>query len=174
MGIVSGEGKLEALIEVRDIPGYPGYKATSDGRIIGKRGKVMSPHVAKSTGYKGVTIHVGGKQGLLTVHRGVCLAFHGVPESGQEVAHKNGIRTDNRAENLRWKTRPENAQERVEHGTQIRGEEHPLSKLDEDTVREIRALYETGDYRMIDLARRFGISKSKVHQVIHRQSWTHV
>lgn len=134
----------------------------------------MSPHIAKSTGYMGVTVHVGGRQGLLTVHRGVCLAFHGPPEPGQEVAHRNGIRTDNRAENVRWKTRPENAQERVDHGTQVSGEKHPLSKLDEKSVKEIRELYGTGDYKMRELAVKFNISKSKVFQVVHKQSWAHI
>ncbi|AWN05330.1 HNH endonuclease [Streptomyces phage Ibantik] len=162
------------MTEARDIPGYPGYKATSDGRIIGKKGKEMSPHTAKGTGYMGVTVHVGGKQGLLTVHKGVCLAFHGLPDPGQEVAHKNGIRTDNRAENVRWKTRPENAQERVEHGTQVSGEQHPLSKLDEKAVKQIRELYNTGDYKMRELATKFNVSKTKIFQVIHKQSWAHV
>lgn len=162
------------MTEIRDIPGYPGYRATSDGRLIGKKGKLMSPHTAKSTGYMGVTVHVGGKQGMLHVHKGVCLAFHGLPEPGQEVAHKNGVRTDNRAENVRWKTRPENAQERVEHGTQIRGGEHPLAKLDEDSVGEIRALYAAGNCTMLGLAKRFGVSRSKVFQVIHRMSWAHI
>lgn len=162
------------MTDIRDIPGYPGYKATSEGQIIGKRGKVMSPHRAKSTGYLGVTVHVGGRQGLLTVHKGICLAFHGTPAPGQEVAHKNGVQTDNRPENVRWKTRPENAQERVEHGTQIKGEDHPLAKLSEQSVKEIRSLYATGDYRMCDLAGKFGVSKSKICQVIHKQSWAHI
>lgn len=162
------------MIEVRDIPGYPGYKATSDGRIIGKRGKEMTPSPYPGTGYVGVTVHVNGRQGRLAVHRAVCLAFHGLPEEGQEVAHKNGIRTDNRAENVRWMSRSENAQERVQHGTQVKGEDHPLSKLNEKAVRKIRALYDTGEYRMIDLAEKFGISTSKVCQVVNRQSWKHV
>lgn len=161
-------------MEQLPIPGYPGYLATSDGGIIGKRGNPMHPNPCPKTGYLGVTVHVNGKQGRLLVHRGVCLAFHGLPYEGQEVAHKNGIRTDNRPANVRWKSRKQNAEERVLHGTQVVGEGHPLAKLTAEDVIEIRRMYAAGGYRMSDLACLFGVSASKVCQVINRQSWKHV
>jgi len=51
------------------------------------------------------------------VHALVCAAFHG-PKPSPElwVRHLNGISTDNRAENLRWGTAAENAQDTIRHG----------------------------------------------------------
>ena len=99
--------------EWRDIPGYEGYYQVSNmGNIrsigaVDSKGRFRPPTVlhltTKNTGYKRVQLCFG-KPNSYNVHRLVAKAF---PEiCGEwfekcEIDHINGVRDDNRAENLR-------------------------------------------------------------------------
>lgn len=63
-------------------------------------------------------------QGMKSVHRLVLEAFVGACPPGMETCHKNGIRTDNRVDNLYWGTSSENNLDIVRHGN------HHLQKLE--------------------------------------------
>jgi hypothetical protein len=54
-----------------------------------------------------ITLQNGARKGYL-VHRLVCLAFLPNPETKSQVNRINGIKTDNKAENLEWVTAAEN------------------------------------------------------------------
>lgn len=106
----------------KDIVGYEGfYKVSSKGRVksveryrIGKRNskvpckaKIMS--LQKSNGgYYQVLLCKNKHKKLVTVHRLVAFAFIPNDKNKPCVDHINGIRTDNRVENLRWCTIKEN------------------------------------------------------------------
>lgn len=55
-----------------------------------------------------------------------------------------------------------------------RGEAHHGAMLTADNVREIRQLYETGDFSQPSLARQFGVSLTTINRVICRRLWKHV
>ncbi len=56
----------------------------------------------RSSGYKVVTIYGGRKSTTYYVHQLVALAFVDNPSNYEQVMHCNGIKTDNKCENLRW------------------------------------------------------------------------
>ena len=53
-------------------------------------------------GYNVIRIRNKGKKKWIFVHRAVAIAFLGEPKENEIVNHKNGIKTDNRIDNLEW------------------------------------------------------------------------
>ena len=75
-----------------------GYQISNQGRLKNKKGRVLKPQVLR--GYNYNNIWSGSKYHRRQLHRLVVMAFiDKIPESMQ-VDHKNGIRNDNRVENL--------------------------------------------------------------------------
>ena len=93
---------IAAIGPVKPWPFDPRYLVTADGAVIGPRGKPLKAR-AHNHGYVRMLVVVGGKARDFYVHRVVCETFHGSAENeGMQVDHINGIRNDNRADNLRW------------------------------------------------------------------------
>ncbi|WP_190329522.1 HNH endonuclease [Streptomyces venezuelae] len=112
------------------------------------------------------------------LNRLICEAFHGAPPSPlHQAAHLNGVRTDNRADNLAWKTQRENEEDKDQHGTRQeprRGEQNSRAKLTDANVQEIRRRYAEGGVTQQALSELFGVSSSIISGVIRGQRWTHV
>ena len=85
--------------------GIIGYSVSSEGRVKGKHGRMMSP--AKATdGYDKLNFR-SKKLGLnktIAVHRLVGMLFCHKREGAQVVHHKDGNKKNNAADNLEWTT----------------------------------------------------------------------
>jgi hypothetical protein len=77
--------------------------------------RLIKPRLT-NRGYQIVDITIDGKSVSKTVHRLVCEAFNG-PSLGRHVDHVNGIKADNRPENLDWVTPSENMRRSYTNGT---------------------------------------------------------
>jgi hypothetical protein len=119
--------------------------------------------------YRNVTLCNKGTTRMVLVHRLVCIAFHGEPPPGHVVNHKNGNRSDNRAENLEWVTVSENCRHAMRNGHGV-GERHSQAKLCAASVSLIRCLYSHGASQY-DLAEWFGVHQANVHRVVTGKSW---
>ncbi len=165
----------------RSIPTYEGYLASNKGRIMGRLGKIMNGTIVKNgaaKGYRVVCVRCeDGEYRPKMNHRLVCLAFHGEPIDGQQVAHNDGDKTNNHPDNLRWATAKENHADAIKHGTHQSlhnyGENQGGSKLTEKQVLEILAA--PRHYGMqIELAEKYGVTNYCISKIVSGKRWAHL
>lgn len=139
-----------------------------------KKGVLLKFYKDKD-GYNVVSIRFGGKaqSTACRVHMLVAAAFIAPhPGNGMLVLHRNGVRDDNRSDNLYYGTAKDNSDDAVRHGTKIRGEKQWFSKLTESDVRAIRA--NADGISQYKLAQRYGVKRTHIQRVLNRTSWAHV
>lgn len=65
----------------------------------------------------------------------------------------------------------QNMKDMVRHGNSTRGEKHPMAKLTELQVQEIRMLAHLGEMSYNDIAKRFGIKLGGVSNIVYNKTW---
>lgn len=112
------------------------------------------------------------------VHRALALAWLGVPEWPRvQVNHINGIKSDNRRENIEWVTASGNAVHAWGTGLQKVGTsqtrfrlENPNQTLNEIHVVGIRAASQAG-FSAGRIAAAYGVGRSTVNDILNGKTW---
>lgn len=167
------------------------YEISSCGRVKSlkrfvksksRRGKkfyfIVSERILKpgfNRNYYQVHLCKNGKYPLFEIARLVADAFIPNPENKPQVNHINGNKLDNRVDNLEWCTASENQYHSYQIGLHSAvGERNGQSKLTENDIREIRALYSIKTNPSTILAKKYNVVPSCIRAIIRRELWSHV
>lgn len=88
-----------------------GYSITSDGEVIGKKGRALK-QIVDSNGYKSVRLPSGWKR----VHQLLANTFIPNPNNLETVNHKDGDKLNNDLSNLEWMSRIDNLHHAMDNG----------------------------------------------------------
>lgn len=92
------------------------YAVDHQGNVYSlRRNKRLTPK-NNWDGYLRVQLWDHQKCRYVSIHRLVAMAFIPNPENKPFINHKNGIKTDNRVENLEWCTQKENIKHALDNG----------------------------------------------------------
>lgn len=156
----------------KPIKGYRNYEVSNVGRIKNiKTGKVLKPSDDKD-GYQVVCLSENRKQRILKVHRLVAKAF--IPNRKQlpQVNHLDGVKSNNKVNNLEWLTHKDNVQHAINIGLfNNKGEKNPRSKLTAIQVKQIRKKYDSGAYTCRQLSKEYNVDYSNIHYIVNYKSW---
>jgi len=158
----------QKALKVREIPGYPYYYASKVGDIWStKMNEVRRMALTPCPqGYLKIGLYIGSERHTLLVHRLVLSAWVGDSKPDKpECNHKNGVKTDNRLENLEWCSVSENQTHAVMTGLSKANKKTP------DTVREIRRKFHNGDISRHELAEEYEIHYDTVCKLLVGDRW---
>ena len=134
------------------------YFVTEDGKVIGIKGCEMKLNAGKS-GYFQVRSTRLNK--TFSVHRMVAETYIPNIKNKSDVNHINGIKTDNRVENLEWVLHRENLDHAIKNNLVLKGEKNRNSKLKDVDVIKIHSLLQKG-ITTKELSETYNVSYSTI------------
>lgn len=166
---MNSSGDVVAMgVDVRQIPGMPGWLARADGWVMAPCGRwTRGSSNSRHKPYLRVWVydHKGGRKGIL-VHRLILLAFVGECPPGMQVRHKDDDKNNNAIENLSYGTCQQNRHDCYYNGKA----KTPGAKLTWDDVVQIREMAANG-VRQARMVERFAISSAHVSNIIAGKTW---
>lgn len=177
------------MVVVKDVAGYEGLYIIDSlcnvvslpkvqGRHLHNKYKILTQKMNKF-GYYEVALAKDGVMKTFLVHRLMAKAFVPNPDNLPQVNHKNGIKSDNRIENLEWCTKRENT---------VHAFKNNLSNFGDDALGRImkyNALHgyckvciaKDGEYHEFDSPKEaaafIGTNKDNVTRAIRKQGRCH-
>lgn len=176
------EVQSPAVVEYRDVEGWPGYRVSSDGCVWSCKdfqGRQTDSWRRLKTcttdrGYLTVSLCKNNTKKTKRVHQLVILAFKGQKPNGCVVCHNDGNPSNNASTNLRWGTSASNAADKVLHGTHVRGQRSPNAKITNAQAIEIKRRLATKTETGVALAKEFGVTPHLICRINTGKTWSHI
>lgn len=168
----------------KPIKGYEEYYEVSNlGRVkslaktwsVGRKGITILKLGHRSGGYDFVVLCVDKVKKYASVHRLVALHFCSNTNNLNVVNHIDCDIYNNKATNLEWTTSSGNTIHSYKMGRRAstKGENHPLCKLSENDILNIRLNCRNGVNQRY-IAKEYGIAQGQVSKINTKERWSHI
>lgn len=179
--MVAATNETTPQIHARMIAGFEGYTATTDGRVYSQQSGRFLSQLRTPSGYLHVVLCRPGFKRRVAVHVVVLEAFAGECPKGMVCNHLNGIKTDNRVENLEWVTQAENVKHAYDTGLRTINERHrercaelgrAKRSFTAEDVDVVRASYTGKRGEMTSIAKKLGLSRYAIASILKLEKTT--
>lgn len=135
---------------------FENYYIKNNGKIFNSKNKELKQRKTND-GYLQINLFINKKYYTYRIHRLIALTFIPNPENKPYVNHINGIKTDNRVENLEWVTHLENCIHAIENKLYKRNILNTKESL------EIIDLYNNNIFHIDEIKSIYNIDYSQIY-----------
>lgn len=167
----------------KTIEGFENYEISNFGNVrsierytkgrfsfILRKQKIIKPQLRER--YLSVGLYNNSKFNSNPIHRLVALHFVDNPENKPQVNHIDGNKLNNHYTNLEWCTAKENIKHSYDIGIRKIGENHHLSKLNENDILEIRE--NKNNLTQKELGLIYGVTHFLINRIVTKKEWAQV
>lgn len=151
---------------------YENYLISDTGvvkNIKFQKEHILTIHIT-GRGYLFINLYKNGKKKTGLIHRLLANAYIPNPENKPQINHKNGIKKDNRLENLEWVTSSENHI----HARKLKLIYRANAKLYENDVLCIHGLILSETFNQLELSKIYNVTPTTICDILHLRSWRNI
>ena len=162
---ISNLGRLKSLKKILKLKG---------NHTLIYEERIMKLKVSETRRYYQVKLYKEAVYKYWFIHRLVAFHFIENVQNKPQINHKNGIKTDNRVENLEWCSISHNTKHGYMFHKHKAGEEWCVSKLRNNEALKIRKYFGVLAVSPIELSKMFNVSVSTIRNIIKNRTYLNI
>jgi predicted P-loop ATPase len=149
------------------------YNIDKDGNVVNKKTKKQIRPQDNGKGYKKVTLTINSKQIQRYIHRLVASIYLSNENGYNQVNHINGIKNDNRVENLEWCTNSLNQIHAQKTHLKSNGNELWNGKFSKEQIAKIKEMKSNGilQYKIAEI---MGTTKGTISEILSGKRYKYI